>query len=547
MDNHKSKFEIGKLVVIVVCVFIAVSMLNAFPEVFQKSKISKVTNTIKESTYSDGVFRIISSTENKDIIDNVVIPYAKTKGIEISVDYEGTLDVISKINSGEKYDAVWISNSIWLDRIKSDIKVSDPKSTNINPVIFGIKKSKAEELGFVGRDISNVDIINAISEGRLKFSMSNPTRTNSGASAYLGLLYTLAGNPEIITADILEREDVKQNLKTFFSGLERSSGSEDYLNELFLNGEYEAVVTYESSIISINKELAKSGKETLYAVYPVDGVSISDSPIAYIDNGNNNKKEIYEAIKSFILGDEGQVKLAEYGRRTWYGGINANANKEIFNPDWGIDTTKYISPIKYPNTEVINLALNTYQSTLRKAIHVVFCLDYSGSMTGDGIEDLREAMHYILNAEEAGKDFIQFTSEDKIDIVSFESNVEVLGSTNNGTDTAGLLQAIDSKNPTGITALYPAAIRGIELLKDEDSSIYNTSIILMTDGQGNDGTFEQLTGAYSVVNKDIPIYSITFGQAESSQLEEIAELTNGKVFDGKEDLVEAFKEVRGYN
>ena len=46
---------------------------------------------------------------------------------------------------------------------------------------------------------------------------------------------------------------------------------------------------------------------------------------------------------------------------------------------------------------------------------------------------------------------------------------------------------------------------------------------------------------------NIPVYSITFGYASEYQLEEIAELTNAKVFDGRTDLLRAFKEVRGYN
>ena len=45
----------------------------------------------------------------------------------------------------------------------------------------------------------------------------------------------------------------------------------------------------------------------------------------------------------------------------------------------------------------------------------------------------------------------------------------------------------------------------------------------------------------------LPIYSITFGSADEYELQDIAELTNGKVFDGRSDLVSAFKEVRGYN
>lgn len=64
------------------------------------------------------------------------------------------------------------------------------------------KKSKAKELGFTDKTIKTKDIVNAISSGKLKFSMSNPTSTNSGASAYLGFLYTLAGNPEVLKKKI---------------------------------------------------------------------------------------------------------------------------------------------------------------------------------------------------------------------------------------------------------------------------------------------------------------------------------------------------------
>ena len=69
----------------------------------------------------------------------------------------------------------------------------------------------------------------------------------------------------------------------------------------------------------------------------------------------------------------------------------------------------------------------------------------------------------------------------------------------------------------------------------------------MTDGQANVGTFSDLQNKYRNIGKTIPIYSITFGSASERELQKIAELTNAKVFDGKTDLVKAFKEVRGYN
>ena len=69
----------------------------------------------------------------------------------------------------------------------------------------------------------------------------------------------------------------------------------------------------------------------------------------------------------------------------------------------------------------------------------------------------------------------------------------------------------------------------------------------MTDGEANIGNFNSLKKTYENVGEAIPIYSIMFGEASDKQLNEIAELTNAKVFDGKKDLVKAFKEVRGYN
>lgn len=522
-------------------------ILIVFVEAYRYLGTSEnVPNVLKEKTINNKTFSILSSSENKDL-ENVIMDYANKKGYDIDIEYAGTLDIMNKLNQDSKdYDAVWTSNSIWLYMLNNSNLVKNSKYTSINPVIFAIKNSKAKELGFVGKDIKTQDIVDAISMGKLKFSMSNPTSTNSGASAYLGFLSTLAGNPEVLKEENLNDEQLKTKLKNLFTGLERTSGSEDFLEEIFLKSDYDAVVTYESSIININKKLENEGKETLLAVYPIDGVSISDSPFGYIDNKNDNKKEIFEDLQGYILSNEGQKLLQEKGRRTWYGGVNDNVDKKIFNPDWGIDTKKYITPVKYPSTKVIKQALNLYQTELRKPVHVAFCLDYSGSMSGNGYDELMDAMDYILT-DKAANDFIQFSDKDKIDIIPFGTKVFDTVSTTNGLKTENLLVKIHDLKPSGMTALYPAGIRALEMLKDENQDEYNTSIVLMTDGLANQGTFKELREEYSKINKEIPIYSIMFGSADKDQLEDIAKLTNAKVFDGKTDLVKAFKEVRGYN
>ena len=46
---------------------------------------------------------------------------------------------------------------------------------------------------------------------------------------------------------------------------------------------------------------------------------------------------------------------------------------------------------------------------------------------------------------------------------------------------------------------------------------------------------------------DVPVFGITFGQADTSQLNQIADLTGGRVFDGTKDLVSAFRKAKGNN
>lgn len=533
--NKKTLIAVGAFILFIFIIIIGSSIENNMDWNLDLLKIK-----------NEDTFRIISSSENQDLED-VIKAYAQKNDIDVEIEYAGTIDIMDKLNGGEKYDAVWTSNSIWLYMLNSKVKVSNSKSTSINPVVFGIKKSKAQELGFIGKDVYTKDILSAIKSKKLKFSMSSATQTNTGATAYLGFLSTLAGNPEILTEKDLQSEKLKEDLIELFSGVTRSSGSDEFLEEMFLNGDYEAVVTYETSIISINKKLEEQGKEPLYIIYAKDGVSISESPLAYIDNSDDTKLEQFEKLQKYILSNEGQQELAKTGRRVWYGGINANVDKTVFNPNWGIDTTKYIVPVKYPSTEVIKTALGIYQSELRKPIHAVFCLDYSGSMAGNGNKQLVDAMEYILNEEEASKNLLQFAEKDKISVVPFSGEILAKWHTDKGTDTKAILNSIKTLRPIGQTDIYGASETALNILRKEDLNTYNASIILMTDGESNLGSLQSLKRVYNQVGKDIPIYSIMFGSASSYQLEDIAELTNAKVFDGRENLVEAFKQVRGYN
>lgn len=197
-----------KVALIVIAIIVLFIILPLVIDTLEDSGL--INSKISKSRYT---FNIIASQENEDL-EEVIQNYARTKNYNVNIEYAGTIDIMDKLNSGEKYDAVWISNSIWLYMLDSDVKVSNSKYTSVNPIVFGIKKSKAKELGFTNKTVKTKDIVNAISNGKLKFSMSNPTSTNSGASAYLGFLYTLAGNPEVLKKENLQNEKLVKSLTT---------------------------------------------------------------------------------------------------------------------------------------------------------------------------------------------------------------------------------------------------------------------------------------------------------------------------------------------
>jgi Ca-activated chloride channel family protein len=481
-------------------------------------------------------FTILSSSENKNL-EQMLTKFANKNKIDINFEYTGSLNIPALVKSSQKdYDAVWSSNSIWNASISSSV-IKNSRSISINPVIFAVKESKYKDLGF-SKDTVVKDIVKAVETGKLNFLMPSVTQTNSGASAYLGFLNSLAGNPPVLTEKDLNMPTLQNSLKSLFKGVARNSGSDEYLIDIYNEGNYDALVNYESSLIELNERLIKSKMEPLKFIYPPDGVSISDSPFAYIDNNDENKLEIFKKLQAFLLSEETQKELEEMGRRTSYGGLVSN--DKVFKESYGIDKSAYLSPIKYPAMSVINSALNLYQNLFRKPSVVAFCLDYSGSMSGEGNEQLVAAMEKILTHKLASEDLIQFSEKDIIYIIPFSNEVKYVESSESGLDTALLLDMIKQTEPRGGTDIYVPIEVAVKLLKKYDSNVYTKSIVLMTDGD---------SGGWFVSEEfnDIPVFSIMFGDANSEQLDYITELTNGKTFDGRVDLINAFKQIRAYN
>ena len=136
---------------------------------------------------------------------------------------------------------------------------------------------------------------------------------------------------------MLEDPALREGITELFSGVARNSGSEEYVGQLYQQGGYDAMVNYEFLMIGLNQRLEREGQEPLYLIYPREGVSISDSPFAYIDHGNGETKADFSRLQAYLLGPEAQRAMAETGRRTGYGGLNPYGSEAVFRSAWGID------------------------------------------------------------------------------------------------------------------------------------------------------------------------------------------------------------------
>ena len=494
----------------------------------------------------DQTLRIVSGSENKEL-EPILEEYADEEDIRIEMSYKGSLDIMRLLEEEDiSYDAVWPASSLWLTVGDIDHRIKHAESISITPVVFGIRRGLAEELGFVGREVSVRDILSAIEAGKLKFCMTSATQSNSGASAYIGFLYALLGNPEMITMEDLQSEELKTQVQELLYGVDRSSGSSDWLKDMFLEGDFDAMVNYECLMIQTNEVLEDRGEEPLYVVYPYDGLSLADSPLGYVDQGEEEKEELFLGLQAYLLSEETQDAIQRTGRRTGYTGISER-NREIFREEWGLQPDRVLSPIRMPETEVLFECLNLYQTELRKPSLSVYCLDYSGSMSGRGNRQLVEAMEQLLIQENAAKNFLQ-ASQDEVNIlIPFNSEpIDVFMAAGNGSELEGLYERVEEQTPGGGTNMYSAIVEGLDLLYSFDLSDYTPAIILLTDGQSG-GSIDDIEPYYSDLGVSIPIFSIMFGDADESQLEELAEYSNARVFDGRENLTEAFRSVKGYN
>ena len=173
-------------------------------------------------------------------------------------------------------------------------------------------------------------------------------------------------------------------------------------------------------------------------------------------------------------------------------------------------------------------------------------------MKGDGERQLKDAMSTLLDSQTAARFLLQPSAEDVHIVVPFDGRPRDtwVAEGNNPEILRQLLGGILESKSGGGTNVYQATATALDALQRYEDRLFDyfPAIILMSDGKSKEAMpvlrtkLEQVSFGY-----DVPVFTIAFGNAEPQQLEDISEMTSGRYFDGKKDLVKAFRKAKGYN
>ncbi|MDO0935944.1 VWA domain-containing protein [Streptomyces sp. DG2A-72] len=477
-----------------------------------------------------GTLRVLASSELSDMTP-VLEQVEKDTGIKVRPTYMGTLDAVDLVAKGKAdkaYDALWLSSNDYL-RLRPDAAKKVVLETPVmsSPVAIGVQPATVKELGWKPEDVTWSQVEQAVQDGKLTYGMTDPARSNSGFSTLVSVASALSGAQSALTdADVTK---ATPRLKEFFKGQKLTLGSSGWLAAAYeRRGNVDALLNYESVL---------KGIPGLTVIRPRDGVVTADYPLSSLAATNAETRDDVRRLTEALRTPETQRAITE---RTHRRPVVADVR-----PAAGLDTDRR-RELPFPGSQsVADGLLDSYENELRRPSRTVYVLDTSGSMEGDRLADLNQALTALTG---------NFRDREEVTLMPFGSAVKsvrthVVDPADPQTGLDGIRQDTAALTAEGDTAIFTSLEKAYDHLGTDRDTF--TSIVLMTDGENTTGAkaseFDAFYAGLDRDSKEIPVFPILFGDSDRSELEHIAELTGGRLFDAQQGSLDgAFEEIRGY-
>ncbi|MEW2394522.1 VWA domain-containing protein [Streptomyces sp. NPDC046862] len=478
-----------------------------------------------------GTLRVLASSELSDMAP-VLDQVEKDTGIKVRPTYMGTLDAVELLATGKadgRYDALWLSSNDYL-RLRPDAagKVVSETPVMSSPVAIGVRSATVTELGWKPDDVTWAQVEQAVRDGKLTYGMTDPARSNSGFSTLVSVASALSGAQAALTdADVAK---AAPRLKEFFTGQKLTSGSSGWLAAAYRRrGNVDALLNYESVL---------KGVPGLTVIRPRDGVVTADYPLTSLAATDSSTREDVRRLTEALRTPEIQRAITEKTHR--------RPVVPSVRPAAGLDTSRR-RELPFPGSRsVADGLLDSYENELRRPSRTVYVLDTSGSMEGERLDRLKQALTDLTG---------DFRDREEVTLMPFGSDVKsvrthVVNPADPRSGLDGIRRDTGKLSADGDTAIYTSLEKAYDHLGSDDRDTF-TSVVLMTDGENTTGAkagdFDDFYRSLSGARRQIPVFPILFGDSDRSELEHIADLTGGRLFDAQKGSLDgAFEEIRGY-
>lgn len=500
----------------------------------------------KVESVAENAFVILASSEIKDLEADFSAA-AKQAGVPVVFKYAGTLDIVDRINAGETSDAILPANGAY-PSLALQTKPSAKDKLFYARIALGVKPLTAQKLGWDKKPPTWAAIAEASKKGQFNYAMTNPSTSNTGMSALFAVALALANKTED-----LQLADIKtQGLQDFLQGQKLTAGSSGWLADTYLkeSARLDGMINYESVLLQLNQKLPAA--QQLQVIFPQDGVISADYPLMLL---NTQKRAQYQTLIN-------AWKSAAFQKQA-----SQRAFIRPSNPDAPINLALSSSPVaelSFPSQlVVIDGVLLSYLNELRRPATSIFVLDISGSMEGDRIASLRDALLILSGTKmdkQASSRYSRFQSRENVIMLTFDDQVYpeqhfYINEKDKGeSQYQAISQFAQRLEVAGGTAIYSAMDAAYKIALKEQIAYPErmTSIVLLTDGENREGLsaeqFARMQQVYRQESKNpIRVFPIVFGEADPSEMEALASRSGGKAFDGRSnDLGQIFKEIRSY-
>jgi Ca-activated chloride channel family protein len=453
-------------------------------------------------------------------------------------------DMIDAALAGD-FQALSPDSSIWLDQLDRQYQAAQNTSAGlvgqtvryaVSPVVIAMWRDAAQRLGWSQRSIGWNDLLNEASLNK-DFKWSHPsTSSASGLLATLAEFYAATGKTRGLTVDDVKSPQAQQ----YVNALEKTvryygEGEASIAQNVAEKGRayLDAFVASEQIVINTNQQPGVD----LVAIYPNEGSLWQDHPLALLEAPglSDLNRETFSAFANYITSSEAQQAILAKGYRPADLNIKLDGASSPINASNGADPTQPQTSLQVPAAAVLDVVRESWLANKRRT-NVMLVVDTSGSMAGEKLENVKEALTTFLDQIK--------NNDERVGLIEFYNDVTERVKINElRNNRSALVRSVETLEADGNTALLDGVGAAYERLQQLDDPSRINAIVVMTDGKENASalSLKQLVARLQDGNANgvpVVIFSVAYGNdADMDVLQAISDATGGQTLVGSPETI----------